>query len=494
MGTRLHQRTRWLLASLAITLSCCLVYACGPAATVCTSDAQCLNGFYCADTGAGEKICVRSTSQDGGTTANTEPSTDTNTSQPDSGQTGAEPNVQPDNNTSPGPDTVTPQPDTSTPPPDRQPPTGSCKIPAYNPANDPGNGGQPTSLDSLDKAFFKKLYDIYYVSKNCADMVWGGGYLMHKVPTYLANVGSAQPGTGAGQKGFLINHPNPPSGSTLVDSKLVFGIPNVYRYDGSAKGIPDPGFDFGYSVGGLEVYAFEYGTGDDWVNPTLSDGEAFALFLHEAFHRVQDYEESWSFPPGNQDTNGYDFGAEISALALLVDQALMAGVTNKATADNALKIYYAARFQRIQMDKSSAKLVKNLDNFQEWLEGTALYAEELYMKVLGYTITPSNPNSIAGRLVYFGAITPQNSRDDLINTMFARFYATGGAVGLLLDKLGDTTWKDKIRRGQTFYDIVAARYSSISAEQRKQILDTAKQTYNYTNKLLPVAKTFSSKK
>ena len=452
---------RWFRSILSLTaLSLFVAYACGPSTTVCTSDAQCLNGFYCADTGSGDKVCVRRTTTDGSSVV--------------------------DNNN--------PQPDNNNPPPDQPPPVGNCKIPAYNPANDPGNGGKSTQLDNVDKAFFKKLRDIFYVSQNCSNQIWGGGYQLHKVPTYLVNVGSSQPGTGAGTKGFLINHPNPPSGSTLVDSKLVFGIPNVYRYDNSAKGVPQPGFDFGYKVGNLETYAFEYGTGDDWVNPTLSRGEAFALYVHEAFHRVQDYEESWNYPQGNQDANGYDFRAEITALALLVDQALIRGVLGQASADETLKLYYAARTQRMSLDKSPSKLVRSMDNFQEWLEGTAMYAEEKYMIALGYSITPSNPNSIAGRLVYFGAVGAQESREDLVNTMFARFYATGAAVGLMLDKLGDTTWKSEIRKGKTFYDIVAVRYKSLSAAQQKQILDAAKQKYDYTNKLLPIAKTYGSKK
>lgn len=482
---RMLTTSKYLFLFSLLVLLC---YACGAVGTTCQSDADCYNGSYCAPTDKQQKICIQRAETEAATEtvgqdANTHPPENQNSSLDSQSNPPENQTHPPENQTNPPEDQTT----------DRSNPGADCKIPAYQEANDPGNGGQQVQLDDVDKAFFARLYEIYAVSQRCHEKVWGGKYQLHLIPTYMVNIGSNQAGNGSGIRGFLVNHPKPPAGSILVNSKQVYGIPNVYHYDAAMKGITPPGFDFGYSVGSVKVYAFEYGTGDDWINP-LRGRDVFALFVHEAFHRIQDYEESWKYPNGNQNTTGYPITPEGMALALLTDQSLIAAVTGKVAAEDALKTYYAVRKERIRLDTSTQKLVQALDNFQEWLEGTAMYTETLYMNLLGLPLSDENPNSVPGRLVFFGKLRPQDTRQNLLDTMSARFYATGAAVGILLDQVGDNTWKEEIRKGRTFYDIVATRYSSLDATQLTQILEQAKQKYEYTNKLLPIGQEYAKKK
>ena len=432
-------------------LLCLFSFGCAAPTDFCESDAQCKNGEIC--------------------------NTVSNTCIPNNNTTN-------NNNNS---DT-----DSGTPPERTPPPTGKCDIKPFNEADVQDNGGEKVELDQADTAFFQMLYKIYYTSQNCHDQVWGGGYQMHKIPTYLVNIGTGEPGTKAGKKGFLINHPSPPAGSKLIDAKLVNGIPNVYLYNDAANRIESPGFEFAFTVGSAKVYAFEYGSGEQ-NNPT-NDLSTFALFVHEGFHRVQDNEEKWEYPNGIQETAGYPLTTDMVALILLEDAALFDGVTGSNGADETLKIWYAARKERIRIDSSPNKLIQNLDNFQEWLEGTAMYAESAYTKLLGTSYPDSSPNSIPGRIKFFGTLGSSESRQDLIDSLGARYYGTGAGVGLLLDKLDDSGWKDQIRKGKTFYDIVASRYSSLGDTDLKQILDQAKQKYDYNGAILTRAKDYAARK
>ena len=432
-------------------LSLCLLSLCCGTGERCTSNADCYNGFFCSLPGTSGSLCLPVGVNDSGNGT-------------DSGV--ARERIPP--------------------------PTGKCKITPFDKTKVVDNGGKTVDFDEADNAFFRKLYTIYFISKHCHNQLWGGGYQLHKVPTYLVNVGKSNTGTSAGKKGLLINHPNPPKGSILVSSKIVYGIPNVYRYDAAAKGVTAPGFDFGYKVGDTKMYAFEYGSGQQ--GNVLNDNLTYALFVHEAFHRVQDYEEKWKYPPGNQDTSNYPLTSEILGLLLLEDTALFDGVVGSSPPDDALKIYYAARTKRMQLDPNPNKLIKNLDNFQEWLEGTAMYSEMKYLALLKIAPSEKNPNSIPGRLKYFSTLGSQATRQDLIDSLAARYYGSGAGVGVILDRLGDTSWKNLIRQGNTFYDIAKRRYASLNDSQLKQILEQAKTKYNYTSKILPLATSYASRK
>jgi hypothetical protein len=452
--------------------------ACGPQVTSCKTDSECTAQEYCAPTSNNQSICVKRSES----SADASP-TDTIT------DTASEPRAEniPDGKPQPERTTETatentPQPESSaeiTPEirPDT-PTTTSCDIPSYDPAKDPGNGGKNVQLDNLDQLFFRKLREIFYISQQCSDKIWGGSYQLHKVPTYVANIGSNVGGSGQGIRGFLINHPNPPQGSTLVDSKLVFGIPNVYAYDASIKDITQPGFMFDLSVNNVSVFAFSYGTSDFLIDPTAGN-EVYALYVHEAFHRIQDFEEAWDYPMnGIQDPTGYPYNVEQLTLTLIEDAILIDGYNGKITPEQALQWFYAVRKERIKIDNSPNKLIQSLENFQEWLEGTAMYSEILYLDLLKIPYSANDPNSIPGRLELMRLVEsdPNATKEDVINTLGGRYYASGAAVGVLLERLGNKTWKDQIRKAKTFYDILNGLYANL---QTDNILQQVKTTYNY---------------
>lgn len=462
--------------------------ACGPAGTKCTSDADCLNGFYCASTDKKSKLCVRRPqTKDGGAVDNgvqpeprttefpVQPPTDRDSMGPDSLDASMPPEYPREGHVS--------KPDVSSP--DRgQPPVEGCKPPPYNTSTDPGNGGKRVKMDALDSAFFKTLRVILYVSRHCHKTVWGGKFKMHEVPTYIVNVDSNAAGKSQGIRGFLIHHPNPPSSATLVDSKQVFGIPNVYAYDAAKNSITEPGFSFDLRLGGIPVYAFEYGSSDPFIDPTQDD-DVFGFFVHEGFHRVQEFEEAWKQASGDQDTSRYPMHVDGMALALLEGRALIRGLSGMDP-ETALKFFYATQSERFKADKTG--IYKAHDALQEWLEGTAQYAEELYMKAIAKPVQNSNINSIFGRLSMMEKLDGQiSSKQDLLFSFTARFYGTGAAIGLLLDRLKDTTWKDKIRKGQTFHSILKQRFSSINTAH---VMQQAKKQLHFPE-LLQMAQQYA---
>lgn len=448
--------------------------ACGPQVTSCKTDSDCSAQEYCAPT-SGQNICVKRS--ESSTDASPSDSTAETTSEP-------RPESAPDGTpeAEPQPETTvekTPEPQPEPTPEIRPdtPTTTNCDIPAYDPTKDPGNGGKAVQLDNLDQLFFRRLREIFYISQQCSEKIWGGSYQLHKIPTYVANIGSNAGGSGKGVRGFLINHPNPPQGSTLVDTKSVFGIPNVYAYDGAIKDITQPGFMFDLTVNNVSAYAFSYGTSDFFIDPTQGN-EVFALYVHEGFHRVQDFEEAWTYPNGIQDPTGYPYNVEQLTLSLLEDAVLIDGYKEKITAEQALQWFYAIRKERIKIDNSPNKLIQALENFQEWLEGTAMYSEMLYLNLLKIPYPLDDPNSIPGRLelLRLAETDPNLTKEGVIGTLGGRYYASGAAQGVLLERLGNKTWKDQIRKGQTFYDIINGLYPSL---QTDPLLQQAKTKYDY---------------
>lgn len=457
------------LAWLCVWLCLWAVWSgCESPGTTCQRDAECPTNHYCAITDKQQGVCARKAGTDEGL---------------------------PNPDASPGADRSSlsepPTPDTPSGTdrpivPDQSP--NSCLPPPYDPSTDPGNGGQSTSLDALDKAFFKSLRLILHISRNCHQQVWGGGYQMHKIPIYVTNAGNQPVGKGKGTKGFLINHPNPPSGAVLIDAKLVFGLKGVYLYNALKDKVPEPGFSFDMEVAGVKSYAFEYGSNDEFVDPTKGR-DAIAFFLHEAFHRIQDFEESWTPAPGDQDTSRYPLDAVSLALAMLEGRILVDGYKG-ADANKALEMFYATQVERFKLDKSGGVL-KSHDALQEWLEGTAQYAEVKYMIALGDPFPDSDINSIPSRMSFLenlGEPSFNTTRDDLLFSFTGRFYGTGAAIGVLLDRIGDTTWKDKIRQGQTFHAQLSQRFSGSDQEQA---LQQAKTRYKY-DELLKLGKQFEA--
>ena len=120
------------------------------------------------------------------------------------------------------------------------------------------------------------------------------------------------------------------------------------------------------------------------------------------------------------------------------------------------------------MDRWTA--VEALDNPQEWSEGTADYVERRFAALAGITDMLSLEESLA---------EPFEMVDEWAVDMFSwdRFYATGDAQGVLMDRAG-ISWRPAIARGETQVDILMD-VLSLSASEQADLLAEAKGQFDY---------------
>lgn len=432
------------------------------ALTHCHSKSACPSGTICAKTTQKDlKVCVYLPSR---TLANNTPN--------------------PSRQTNPS----TPIPHTTTIAPKQLDPK-DCIAPPYKPAQDKGNGGRKVRMDRWDKALFAGMRKIYYASRRCHDRIWGGKYKMHLIPSYLVNIGNKDPNSQKGVRGFLFNNPNPPLGAILVDSRQTQGIQGVYLYQKARNKVTPPGFAFTLPIGSVRHYAMVYGAREPYVP---SSKRFLRLFVHEGFHRAQDIEENWRAAKGDQDIAAYSYNKRDIGLILLEQRVLARAYTKGSpqAARQALTMFFAIRTTRILSDQSGRRLIENYDNFQEHLEGTAMYAEDAFSQAIGIPFGPKALNSIIARLLLFETLAKEADANFALGSISSRAYGTGAALGVLLDRIGDTTWKGSIRQGRTFYQHLQ-RMLPLTPDQRKRLVEQAKRSHQFTE-LLPLAKQYAN--
>ena len=332
----------------------------------------------------------------------------------------------------------------------------------------------PSELDQVDTILFEKLSRLYTVFRTDADKIWDNSFRLDQDIVYLVREDAEN-----ALYGYVINHPNPEEieGASRLRLSDDLGLPPVHRVDklDKAQLALNP-FEFEYPLAGESVLMMKYTTPDvdSFVSPTSGDWDLF--LAHEAFHRHQF--RNWHENDNIQDLSNYNFSADALALMLLEQHILQAGLnaSDGAARTQALRLFSAVRNYRIE---TYGGQIVTLDNEQERLEGAALYIEH---QIRALSNRPSM-NLTEELLPSFDDYVEFDMRDYF---GFNRFYATGSAIGRILDLQG-IDWKNGVANGDTQYDVIINHYD---IRDRDALLEAAKAAYNYSE-LLTQAERYS---
>ena len=251
---------------------------------------------------------------------------------------------------------------------------------------------------------------------NRRDPVWPG-YDVFGQPVLLYE---------AGVRSFLIAHPNPPAGYTPL-----FASPRpVYVQQGPVPGLNFT-FKFHFPVNGVDSFAYRY----------KSEGKPaqdMHTVVHERFHVFQ----RTGFKPGRYGERASEPDGEDLALAALEQKALKSALAGEAaSAARSIGQFIAVREARYARFPD-ARLP---ETYEERSEGTARYVEQALM--LRDTVAPQ-PGGQAALLSRHLDWFP-----DVDSMEKSRYYATGAAQGLLLDRAGRGDWKQLVASGSAPYDV-----------------------------------------
>lgn len=323
----------------------------------------------------------------------------------------------------------------------------------------------------LDQALF------YHIGKAARGIqrarIWGGTFDLSKVPLYIVHWDGKR-----ADRGFLIHAPTALPG-TIALSQLSYPGSLIHRYDGALKRAEKTAnglFDMNFEMAGTSYFLMLY---TDFKTPT-SDVQArdkeewIRILVHETFHL---YQSTWLFPENIADSGvPYPLTKPILTLSLLELAVLGKGVQSSDTGrlNDLLKMYVAVRQEKIDRDPSDGEAIRNTDNIQEYLEGTAKYVE---IQTAALT-DPDFPRSHYA----FEVETPiANGFEDTAEMhdffTFGIWYFSGS---MLLDMLSKAkiAFIETIQNGKTPFDVVSEHFH-LSANQRSGLLERAKREFNY---------------
>ena len=272
--------------------------------------------------------------------------------------------------------------------------------------------------------------------------VWPG-YLVFGQPILLYE---------AGVRSFLLAHPGPPAGyNTVLSSPQT-----VFEKEGP---LPDLNFHFQFHrlVNKIDSFAYRYQTGDKPERDVHT-------IVHERFHVHQ--EKGFSGFTHNKRSSEPD--AEDLALAALEQRTLRSALLAVDPADSSrfVRQFLAARTERYVRQPDS----RDPETDQERSEGMAEYAEENLMNRPG--VAPTSGGIIT-------VVTAELDRFPTIDAMVKfRYYATGAAQGLLLDRAGRADWKEAVSAGASLSSQVALAYPMASGSG-PALLAEAKSEHGY---------------
>jgi hypothetical protein len=256
----------------------------------------------------------------------------------------------------------------------------------------------------------------------------------------------------AGVRSFLIAHPNPPAGYTPVMSspQPVFVKQGI---------IPDLNyiFQFHRQINGVDSFAFRYEPGD-------RPDQGPRTIVHERFHVFQKTGfTDTPYAPRSSEPDGEEL-----ALAALEQKTLKRALT---AGDRAGSAHYVRQFLAIRGARYARQPDSRLlENNEERREGMARYVEESLMDRADVEPVPGGAA---------GAIIKSLDRSPAVNNMNKwRYYGTGAAQGLLLDRAGQNEWKKRVAAGSALFDILAAAYPLLPGSEAGLVTE-AKAADNY---------------
>jgi hypothetical protein len=188
------------------------------------------------------------------------------------------------------------------------------------------------------------------------------------------------------------------------------------------------------------------------------DSTFFRLLVHEVFHFHQHtHWESVDFPvacryPYGSAENAYLVRLEEKALAFLLALEEIAALTDPS------RTYVALRLARYGSDEDGERALA-IEEWEELVEGSARYVEEMYSVAAGY----ATKRSIAEEMVaYFKSFRPKDLQK-------WKYYRTGAALAMVLDRLGDSEWKARCAQGIGPFQSLEAAVSPLTDEDGTRV-------------------------
>ena len=241
------------------------------------------------------------------------------------------------------------------------------------------------------------------------------------------------------KRSFLLAHPNPPAGygAVLAYPRAVFEKAGAI-FDLRAD------FEFHRLVNGIDTFAYRYEAGS---NPA----QDARTIVHERFHVHQ--EKNFARLRFEQRRSEPD--AEDLALAALEQAALRGALESVGPLESSrlARQFLAVRAERYGRRPDS----RGLEDREERAEGMAEYVEQSLM---------NRPEVAPTDLGAIGEILRKLSQFPSVDGMEkGRYYGTGSAQGLLLDRGGPKDWKERVAGGACLRDVLALTYRVSVADE-----------------------------
>jgi len=332
-------------------------------------------------------------------------------------------------------------------------------------------------VTAADLLYLTRLGEALVLSRASAGKIWPG-WGLEKTPLLIYE---------AGRIAYLVNHPNPPPDFNRLEGKFPL-LGSVF-----AKLGRDSRFNANTSVdlGGVPTACIGYST-----SPGDSEGPSLrfiALVFHEAFHALQ----AGSGKSGKGSVEAIllrypDLNAENLALAQMEQMILYQLIRFDDIPDpDRLRGFLAVRGARL---KALGAEFLHGERGIEYQEGIPTYVEvrvlEEARKVaagipgfgsndpygLGFSLAPDlRVADYTSRLLRFSSDAA---------TVRGRAYATGMALGLLLDRMG-VNWKTAALTGEKYLDEILLDNLPLAPNAAAALLVQAKKDWGY-NALLKV--------
>lgn len=321
------------------------------------------------------------------------------------------------------------------------------------------------SLTPVDQKIFSALAEVRNVSLESRGSIWPG------FDPGAQPIAIYQPGRGA----FLLNHPKPPRGFVPVAN---VPAPLKGRVFVRWGGVPEleRARDLFVQLGGKVAFLpYQYLAYDNDVQPREFFAPLFAAYTQQAFADFPEFQRSSDAANKDYPTSN----VENTALANLENKILSLALQEKNPErfDDHARYFSAVRHAR--HDKLDQKIAR-YESLAETMEGAMRYTEAEYSAYGASAKHRSLPGmrweskeeatrGIIGRLSQ-----PLDSEE----TRRSRLSATGAALGLLMDKLGNRNWKGMVTSGNTM-DEAIDRVVRFSDRDAPHLFAIAKQLYGY---------------
>ena len=355
---------------------------------------------------------------------------------------------------------------------------GSCQKEKDNNDTSQTNQDKETATvaetpNNIDQKLFKQLK---YVNDN-SDKIWPG-YDFSSYPKYFVFEDSLE--DPPLRRGYLFDPKREVTDAKKIADEYNQGA-NVYRYDKAieqaSSALQRQLFDMRFNIDDEDYYMQAY-------NKDQVEGKgihnAAELPAHELFHMFQYDVWKHDLTLYRQDADKYPITLELLPLQLMVREIAkkMPREKNPEAIDKYLSMYVAIRSEAMALDPTPEKMVENMANSQERLEGSAKYLEHYLGKEI---FTASDFTSF-----YSGPDYTSLSSKESVKQFFAWgiWYYTGAGVVYMLKQKGVNDLEDQLKNGKTLYQIAEALLN-LSAEEKEMFLEQAKTEFDYTATIRP---------